>query len=42
VRGKDLTAAAWGSFVPQIDIAAGDHIDVGHVLSPSMDAVLIG
>src|SRR6185437_1254219 len=36
VRGQHLAPAAWRSFVPQIDIAAGNGIEVGHLLSPSM------
>src|SRR6202041_2195291 len=30
VRGQHLAPAAWRSLVPQLDIAVGDGIDVGH------------
>src|ERR1700722_19606622 len=30
VRGQHLAPAAWRSFVPQLDIAAGNGVDVGH------------
>src|ERR1700683_4212803 len=36
VRGQHLAPAARRSLVPQGDIAAGNGIDVGHFLSPSM------
>src|ERR1700722_11942094 len=36
VRDQHLAPAAWRSLVPQIDIAAGNGIDVGHFISPSM------
>src|SRR6202021_1308390 len=39
VRGQHLAPAAWRSLVPQIDIAAGNGIDVGHFPSPSMAPV---
>src|SRR5580698_9074182 len=37
VRGQHLAPAAWRSLVPQLDIAAGNGVDVGHC-SFSFDA----
>ena len=42
VRGKHFAPAAWRSLVPQLDIAVGNGIDVGHFLSPSMAPVEFG
>src|SRR6266436_7562505 len=39
---KHLAPAARRAFVPKIDIAAGNRSDVGHLLSPSILAGLIG
>src|ERR1700729_1341911 len=36
VRRQHLAPAARRSLVPQLDIAAGNGVDVGHFLSPSM------
>src|SRR2546430_14131486 len=39
---KHIAPAARRALVPQLDVAAGDRIDVGHLLSPSILAGWIG